>query len=79
MSETGKRRAITVQLSIHAPTGTPAHIIQRAVIHKCETGENTPGISITVIDWTGRKEASFDSDEAFHKLRHVIRRAQLQR
>lgn len=77
MSGRKTRRAVSVQLSIHAPKGTRASIIQQAILHKCETGEDTPGIVIRVIDWTGRKEEGFDSDTAFRALRHAIRAAHL--
>lgn len=78
MSEKGKRRAINVQLHIHAPTGTPAEIIKRAILYKCETGLDTPGITLRVIDWTGRAPGSPEpTDLDFWKLRHVIKRAQL--
>lgn len=70
-----RTRAVSVQLSIHAPKGTPAHIIQQAILHKCDTGEDAPGITIHVIDWTGRRDATFDSDTAFHNLRHAIKAA----
>lgn len=66
------RRAVSVQLSIKAPKGTKPEIIRQAIALKCETGEDTPGITITVIDWTGRKGEIGDSDEAFHRLRKPI-------
>jgi hypothetical protein len=73
---TGKRRAVSVQLSIHAPKNTPPAIIRQAIAHKCETGEDTPGIEIRVIDWTGNNGRPVaDSDEAFRRLRKPIESA----
>lgn len=66
------RRAVSVQLSIQAPKGTPHDIIKQAILHKCETGEDTPAIEIRVIDWTGRNGRPFDSDEAFSRLKGPI-------
>jgi len=73
----GKRRAVSVQLAITAPEGTPPDIIRQAIALKCETGEDTPAITITVIDWTGRKGPVGDSDEAFRRLRKPIEAAYL--
>jgi hypothetical protein len=78
MSEQGKRRAINVQLHIKAPTGTPAEIIRRAILYKCETGQNTPAIEITIIDWTGRDpDREINQEADFWKLRHAIKRAHI--
>ena len=71
----GKRRAVSVQLSITAPTGTPAVVIRNAIKLKCETGEDTPAITIRVIDWTGRRGPVGDSDEAFRRLKGPILRS----
>lgn len=73
----GKRRAVSVQLSIRAPKGTPPEIIRNAIKLKCETGEDTPAITIKVIDWTGRNGPVGDSDEAFRRLRKPIEAAYL--
>lgn len=71
-----KRRAVSVQLSIRAPKGTPPDIIRNAIKLKCETGEDTPAIEIRVIDWTGNNgRAVPDSDEAFRRLRKPIEAA----
>jgi hypothetical protein len=76
----GKNRAISVQLSIKAPTGTPPAIIRQALDHKCQTGEDTPGITIEIVDWTGRAgDASIDQADAFRKLKGVIRAAHLRK
>jgi len=71
----GKRRAVSVQLSIRAPKGTPPEVIRNAIALKCETGEDTPAIDIKVIDWTGRTGPVTDSDEAFRRLRKPIEQA----
>jgi len=70
-------RAVSVQLSIKAPKGTPAHIIKEAIRHKCETLEDTPGIEIEIVDWRGRNGRAFDQDQAWGNLRKPIERAYL--
>ena len=69
---TGRNRAVSVQLSIKAPKGTPRHIIESAIRHKCETLEDTPGIEIRIVDWNGRNGRAFDQEEAFTRLRKPI-------
>ena len=62
-----KHHAVSVQLSITAPKGTPASIIRRAIAERCR-GNDTPGIEIRIIDWRGRNGRDFDQDDAFKKL-----------